>query len=99
MSDADLSKEERILRAVKRTLTNIIKDTATKPGMRHPLQDSTIEDLRESLVLISARERELAETAGRPMTSRPHYVDEPAVNKKPSVVQFIPRKPERDRGE
>lgn len=99
MSDADLSKEERILRAVKKALTNVIKDTATKPGMRHPLQDSTIEDLRQSLALISARERELAETAGRPMTSRPHYADEPVVDKTHSVVRFIPRKPGRDQNE
>jgi hypothetical protein len=78
MTDAGHSTEERILRAVKRTLTNVIKDTATPHGMRHPLSDGTIEDLRRCLALISARERELAEAAGRPTDERPRYADEPA---------------------
>ena len=52
--------EERILQAVKLTLANVIKDTATPHGMRHPLSDGTIQDLRQCLALISARERELA---------------------------------------
>ncbi|MHB8416236.1 MAG: segregation and condensation protein A [Acidiferrobacteraceae bacterium] len=99
MSDPDLSKEERILRVVKIALTNVIKDTATMPGMRHPLQDSTIEDLRQSLALISARERELADAAGRPMAARPRYMDEPVSGKNPSIVRFVPRKPKPDAGE
>ncbi|MFA5627015.1 MAG: hypothetical protein WC965_06045 [Thiohalomonadaceae bacterium] len=66
------SKEEQILRAVKITLTCVIKDTATKPGIKHPLSDSTIEDLRQCLFLIAAREQELALEAGRPMNMRPH---------------------------
>jgi hypothetical protein len=77
MSEHELSKEERILRAVKLALTNVIKDTATQPGMKHPLKEGTIQDLRHCLVLISERERELAEEAGRPMDMRPRYVDEP----------------------
>jgi hypothetical protein len=99
MSDPDLSKEERILRAVKVALTNVIKDTATMPGMRHPLQDSTIEDLRQSLALISARERELADAAGRPMAARPKYVDEPVSGGNPSIVRFVPRKPNPGAGQ
>ncbi|MHB1950844.1 MAG: segregation and condensation protein A [Acidiferrobacteraceae bacterium] len=98
MTDNDLSKEERILRAVKTALTGVIRDTATPPGMRHPLQDSTIEDLRQSLALISARERELAEAAGRPTDARPRYVDEPAPEKPATVVRFIPRKPDEGGG-
>ncbi|MBI5612612.1 MAG: segregation and condensation protein A [Gammaproteobacteria bacterium] len=87
MTDAEPSKEERILRAVKMALTNVIKDTATPAGMRHPLSDGTIQDLRQCLALISARERELAESAGRPQARRPHYVDEPAPQKE-VVVKF-----------
>jgi hypothetical protein len=68
--------EERILRAVKRTLANVVRDTATPHGMRHPLSDATIEDLRQCLALISARERELAQAAGRDATARPRYADE-----------------------
>ncbi|MHB1566805.1 MAG: segregation and condensation protein A [Acidiferrobacter sp.] len=89
MSTPELSKEERILRAVKLALTNVIKDTATPPGMVHPLQDRTIEDLRMSLALISARERELAELAGRPMAARPRYVDAPDPEGQ-TVVRFVP---------
>ncbi len=71
MSEAGVSKEERILQAVKLTLTSVIRDTATPPGMRHPLSAQTIEDLRQCLALISARERELGEAAGRPSSDRP----------------------------
>ncbi len=72
-----LSKEEQILMAVKKTLTNIIKDTATRPGMKHPLSDNSLKGLRDCLVLISQREAELAEAAGEPMNMRPRYIDEP----------------------
>lgn len=71
MSHETQSKEEQILRAVKMTITGVIKDTATQPGMKHPLSDRTIEDLRQCLMLISAREQELAAEAGRRMDRRP----------------------------
>jgi hypothetical protein len=77
MSDSDFSKEEKILSAVKRTLTEVIKDTATEPGMKHPLSDTTVNGLRDCLVLISQREQELAEAAGRSMDMRPRFKDEP----------------------
>lgn len=82
------SKEERILRAVKRTLTNIIKDTATPAGHIHPLQDATIENLRQCLALISARERELAAEAGRNESARPYFTDEPPARDS-AVVHFV----------
>jgi hypothetical protein len=71
------SKEFQILQALKATLTGVIKDTATAPGMKHPLSDRTIENLRQCLTLISARERELAEAAGVTVNLRPHFADEP----------------------
>ena len=77
MSEQEFSKEEEILKAVKRVLTEVIKDTATQPGMKHPLKDNTISGLRDCLVLISNREQELAEEAGRPMGMRPRFTDEP----------------------
>jgi hypothetical protein len=77
MNDETLSKEELILRAVKRVLTRVVKDTATPPGMIHPLKDATIDAIRDCLVLIAEREKELAEAAGRPMGMRPHFIDEP----------------------
>ena len=91
MSEADLSVEERILRAVKLTLAGVIRDTATPPGMRHPLSDATVEDLRQCLALISARERELAQAAGRPIGGQPRYADEPGREEK--VIDFYKKKP------
>lgn len=77
MSDTDISKEEQILGAVKRVLTEVIKDTATQPGLKHPLSENTILGLRDCLLLISQREQELAEEAGRSMDLRPRFTDEP----------------------
>ena len=95
MSDPELSMEERILTAVKLTLAAVIKDTATPHGMRHPLSDGTIQDLRQCLALISARERDLAQAAGRPIGGRPHYADEPAREDK--VIRFHTKSPPDER--
>ncbi len=96
MSGLSGSKELRVLRAMKATLTGVIKDTATTPGLKHPLSERTIEDIRQCLALISARERELAAELGKPMDLRPHYADEP---KKSTVVSLKsigrPKKPEK----
>ncbi|MGE0081889.1 MAG: segregation and condensation protein A [Thiohalomonadaceae bacterium] len=73
----ELSREERILRVMKQVLTSVARDTATQPGMRHPLREQTIEDMRLCLLLISEREKELAEAAGRNTSARPHFTDEP----------------------
>lgn len=77
MPDQEPTQEERILRMVKRVLTDIAKDTYTRPGYRHPLSDDTVMGIRDCLALISARESELANEAGRPMNMRPRFVDEP----------------------
>ena len=77
MSGQEPTKEERVLRMVKRVLTDIAKDTYTRPGHRHPLADETVMGIRDCLALITARETELAEAAGRPMKMRPRFVDEP----------------------
>lgn len=91
MTGTELSIESRILQAVKLTLASVIKDTATPHGMRHPLSDGTIEDMRQCLVLISARERELAQIAGDPLGARPRFVDEPTRADK--VIRFHAKKP------
>lgn len=69
--------EFRILNVMKSTLTAVIKDTTVQPGMKHPLTDSTIEDIRQCLMLISTRERELIEEAGESPNMRPRFTDEP----------------------
>jgi|GEM_PF-163598 len=82
------SKEEQILRMMKRVLTDIAKETFTRPGFSHPLSEKTILGIRDCLGLISIRERELADAAGRPMTDRPRFADEPPTSQ---VVQLRPR--------
>jgi hypothetical protein len=77
MNKSEFSQEERILKMMKRVLTDIAKDTHAKPGFRHPLSDHTVQSMRDCLAMIAARERELAEAAGRPMTARPRFIDEP----------------------
>ena len=77
MSESPLSKEEQILKMVKRVLTDIAKDTHVKPGLKHPLSDNTIRGIRDCLALITARESELAKEAGRESKMRPRFVDEP----------------------
>lgn len=77
MAETELTKEERILRMVKRVLTDVAKDTHAKPGFRHPLSDATIDGMRECLSLIAAREQELAHENGREMNMRPRFIDEP----------------------
>ncbi len=77
MSDNDFSKEEQILQMMRKVLTDVAKDTYTKPGLKHPLSEKTILSIRDCLKLISAREAELAEAAGRPSEKRPRYIDEP----------------------
>jgi hypothetical protein len=76
-TDPTRSVEFRVLQAMKRVLTDVIRDTTTPPGMKHPLSDTTIENIRQCLKLITAREGELAEAAGKPRNLRPYYADEP----------------------
>jgi hypothetical protein len=77
MADEELNKEERILRVMKRVLTDVAKDTYTRPGHRHPLSEETVNGIRDCLTLITAREAELNTAAGRPMDARPRFIDEP----------------------
>jgi hypothetical protein len=96
MTNDNLSKEERILKMLKRVLTDIAKDTSTPPGMKHPLSENTIQNIRECLALISGRERELAEEHGRPSRARPEFIDEP---RKTQVVTLHKpkKKPDTDK--
>ena len=82
---ATRSKEQRILVVMRKLLAQIVKDTTPGPGMRHPLNEQTIKDIRDCFGLISARERELAEQAGIENHDRPRYADEPQTSK---VIEF-----------
>lgn len=70
------NKEQEILMVMRKVLAAIIKDTTPQPGMRHVLSDGTIQDVRNCLGLISAREKELADAQGR-VAERPYYTDQP----------------------
>ncbi|MBK5967806.1 MULTISPECIES: segregation and condensation protein A [Thiorhodovibrio] len=71
----ELSQEQQILIAMRKTLASVIKDVTPPPGMKHPLSESTIEDVRQCFALISAREKELADLDGRG-GERPYYPDQ-----------------------
>jgi hypothetical protein len=77
MNDNGLTKEQRMLIAMRKTLAAVARDTAPQPGLRHPLSESTIEDIRHCLALISAREQEIAREQGREIRERPVFADEP----------------------
>lgn len=77
MSELHDNKEYRVLLAMKTTLTCVVKDTATPPDMKHPLNEDTVENIRQCLMLISSREQELLQEAGIESGARPKFIDEP----------------------
>lgn len=91
----ELTIEERVLRAVKQVLTSVVKDTSTPPGMKHPLTDKTLEDIRQCFGMITAREQELADEHGRDTSARPRFIDEPTKQDN-VVVAFEPPENSQD---
>jgi hypothetical protein len=79
-TEAELTKEQQILRIMQTVLTDVARDTNTPPGMKHPLSEKTIGNIRDCLALIVARQRELADALGQEMNMRPHFIDEPKMN-------------------
>ncbi|MDJ0807981.1 MAG: segregation and condensation protein A [Gammaproteobacteria bacterium] len=72
-----LQKERDIMMVMRKVLTSIVREvTPEHKGLQHPLSDQTIQDIRNCLGLITAREKELAEEAGRTTEERPHFTDE-----------------------
>mgnify|MGYP000082406052 CR=1 FL=1 len=88
METDHLTKEQRILRLMRKTLGNIIKDvTPHSSGRNNPLSDDTIQDIKDCFSLISAREKELGEALNYDQ-SKPYYVDgEPPKAKVVSIVK------------
>lgn len=79
------SKEQRILVVMRKLLAQIVKDTTPGPGMRHPLNEQTIKDIRDCFGLIAARERELNIQSGIDNKDRPEYGDEPKTS---TIIKF-----------
>ncbi len=67
----ETNSERRILRAMRKTLTSVVKDATPRPGMPGFLSDETVEQIRDCLGIISLREKELADalelTPAKPM--------------------------------
>ncbi|MDH5484386.1 MAG: segregation and condensation protein A [Gammaproteobacteria bacterium] len=74
--DPELSKELQILVTLRKVLSSVVREITPEPGMRHPLSAGTMEDLKQSFSLISAREKEITEQLGKPSLHRPRFIDE-----------------------
>ena len=86
MSTEELSKEQRVLRLMRKTLGNVVKDVTPLGGRTNPLSESTIQDIKDCFGLIAARERELAEALGFDQ-SKPYYTDGETPNAK--VISIV----------
>lgn len=93
MSTKFHSKEHQILTTIRQVLSAVARDTTPPPGRLHPLKPQTIEDLKHCFMLITAREKEIIESAGGEMSERPRFADEPQTSQ---VVQFTKPKKESD---
>lgn len=88
MSTEELSKEQRILRQMRKTLGNIVKDTAPRAGRPNALSDETVQEIKDCFGLIAAREQELAQQLDF-APQRPYYKDGTAPSA--TVVPFVKR--------
>lgn len=86
MNTEELSKEQRILRQLRKTLGNVVRDVTPLGGRANPLTDSTIQDIKDCFGLISERERELAEALNFDQ-SKPYYADGETPNL--NVINFV----------
>jgi hypothetical protein len=89
----ELSKEQQIMRAMRKTLTSVVRDCAPRADQPSPLSEQTVENIRMCLGLIAAREAELAEALGLSRSERPHYADE---SKSAEPLQFVPNSGRKD---
>jgi len=86
MSTEELGHEQRILRMMRKTLGNVVKDVTPMGGRTNPLSENTIQDIKDCFALISARERELAEALDFDQ-AKPYYADGELPNAK--VVNIV----------
>ena len=80
MSEQDeylLNKEKRILAAMRKTLSSIVRDvTPSSSSLKSPLSQSTTEDIIMCFGLITAREQEITKQNKQLNTQNPHFTDE-----------------------
>lgn len=81
------------MRAMRKTLTSVVRDCAPRDGISSPLSEPTVENIRMCLGLIAAREAELAEALGLSRNERPRFADE---TPSAEVMQFLAPSPRKD---
>lgn len=86
MSTEELSKEQQILRLMRKTLGNVVRDVTPLGGRANPLTDTTIQDIKDCFALISDREKELAEKLNFDQ-AKPYYADGTPPNA--NVISFV----------
>ena len=91
MDKEELSREQRILSLMRKTLGNVVKDVTPLGGRTNPLSDDTIQGIKDCFALISAREKELAGKLDFD-PAKPYYADGKQPNA--TVINFV--KPPRD---
>lgn len=74
MDTEESSKEQRVLRMMRKTLADVVKDVTPLGGRPNPLSNTTVQQIKDCFALISERERELAETLGL-VKEKPYYAD------------------------
>jgi len=92
MAEKELTKEQRILRVLRKVLANIVKDATPAPGAPHPLSEGTRTDIRDLFGLIAERERELANEAGLGSVEKPYFTDEPRTTNVVKIHRTAPKK-------
>lgn len=86
MTTEELSKEQRILSQMRKTLGSVVRDVTPLGGRPNPLTANTIQDIKNCFALISDRERELAEKLNFDQ-AKPYYRDDEQANAK--VINFV----------
>lgn len=71
-----IEKEVKVLAAMRKTLVEVVKDTMTKPGLAHPLNQNTREMITDCLNLITARQVEIEKKTGQFNNMKPKFADE-----------------------
>ena len=86
MSTEELSKEQQILRQMRKTLGSVVRDATPLGGRPNPLKETTIQEIKDCFALISEREKELAAQLGFDQ-AKPYYNDgEPQSS---NVINFV----------
>ncbi|MGC2166882.1 MAG: segregation and condensation protein A [Gallionella sp.] len=86
MDKDESSKEQRILRMMRKTLADVVKDVTPLGGRPNPLSPNTVQQIKDCFALISERERELAKEPGFDL-AKPYYADGELPNAK--VISII----------